>query len=311
MNTLRNSFIALMFLMTLFVGVLHAEEQKPAQDPKKVDGKEVHEVITEKGAALEHTVTPPTAPVSGSAAIGIFNKYIFRGYELSNKSFVIQPTVSVSYKNFSATLWSNIDSSVHPTQSTIGDYSGYITNNRGQKKYNETDLTLSYTYILNKLSLTGGYIYYGTSYAHETEELFASATYDMIAHPTLAIYRDINAYAGTYFNLALSQSFPVYKEITLDLGASAGYEAGSGTFWKTFNTTTGNYDGKKYSALHDGMVKAGFTIPVAKNVNVQPVAQYWFPLSGKAKRVVNGSDYNPNGHLDETFVYGLNMTLTF
>ena len=44
------------------------------------------------------------AKVTGSASVGIFNKYIFRGYELSSHSFVIQPSVSVSYKGFSASL---------------------------------------------------------------------------------------------------------------------------------------------------------------------------------------------------------------
>ncbi len=105
-----------------------------------------------------------------------------------------------------------------------------VVNGRGHNNYNETDLTLNYTYNIDKLALTGGFIYYGTEYAPETEELYVSGTYDMIAHPTLAIYRDINHYPGTYFNLSFSQSIPVYKvrgDATLDLGASFGYESGS------------------------------------------------------------------------------------
>jgi hypothetical protein len=34
--------------------------------------------------------------VTGSALVGIFNRYIFRGYELSSHSVVIQPALSVS-----------------------------------------------------------------------------------------------------------------------------------------------------------------------------------------------------------------------
>ena len=233
--------------------------------------------------------------ITGSISTGIFNRYIFRGYEFGSKSAVIQPAVSVSYKGFSVSFWGNIDSDEHGTQSFVPD-------RPGKKSFNETDVTLSYTFAIDKLSLVGGYIYYATKYAAETEELFISASYDIITKPTLAIYRDIASYPGTYINFSLSHSEKVYKDITLDLGASAGYFAGDDDAFKTEVGT-----GKKYRAFHDGMVKAGFTVPIAKNVSVQPVAQYWFPLSDKAKR----HGYNPNGHLDETFVYGINLTYSF
>lgn len=243
-------------------------------------------------------------PATGSASIGVFNRYIFRGYELSAHSAVIQPAGTVSYKGFSASMWSNIDTDEHPTQSFVPD-------REGQKSFNETDLTLSYTYNIDKFALTGGYVYYGTKYANETEELFISASYDTFLKPTLAIYQDINEYSGTYLNLSASKSLPIYKEISLDLGASAGYFIGSADYWKTYERSTGVYTGKKYQGFHDGMVKAGLTIPVAGNIVIQPLIQYWFPLSGAAKRTVDDNSYNFNGKLDDTFVYGLNVTLSF
>jgi hypothetical protein len=242
--------------------------------------------------------------VTGSASVGLFNRYIFRGYEIGSNSIVIQPALSVSYKGFSLTLWGNIDTNEHPTQSFSPD-------NEGHKSFNETDLTLSYTYGIERLSLTGGYIYYGTKYTAETEELFISATYDMLFKPTLSIYRDINEYGSTYLNLSVAHSVPVYKDITLDLGASAGYFAGSDDYWRTYESSTDDYTGKKYSAFHDGMLKAGLTIPVEKNLSVQPVVQYWFPLSSKAKKTMDGNSYNHNGKLDDTFVTGINLSLSF
>lgn len=242
--------------------------------------------------------------ITGSASVGIFNRYIFRGYELSNDSVVMQPALSVSYKGFSATFWGNIDSDEHSTQSFIPD-------REGQKSFNETDLTLSYTYTIERFSMTGGYIYYGTKYTQETEELFLSASYDIVTKPTITVYRDITSYPGTYINLYLSHSEKIYKDITLDLGASASYFVGDDNYWRTYESSTGAYTGEKYSAFHDGMVKAGFTIPLAKNFSVQPIAQYWFPLSSKAKRIVDGNSYNPNGKLDDTFVSGINLTFTF
>ena len=54
-----------------------------------------------------------------NASVGIFNRYIFRGYELSSHSVVIQPALNVSYKGFSTTLLkrflsSKVSSSLKP-----------------------------------------------------------------------------------------------------------------------------------------------------------------------------------------------------
>ena len=137
----------------------------------------------------------------------------------------------------------------------------------------------------------------------------------MIAHPTIAVNRDVDGYPGTYINLSFSQSLPVYKlatgDVTVDLGAGFGYFAGSSNYWRTYQSETGAYTGSKYSALHDGNVKAGLSIPLGKNFVVQPIGQYWFPLSSKAKRTVDGVSYNPNGKLDQTFVYGINLSMSF
>ncbi|MCI0473453.1 MAG: hypothetical protein L0Y76_07710 [Ignavibacteria bacterium] len=258
--------------------------------------------ITTAGA--DDVVPVAAGKATGNASAGAFNRYIFRGYELSSHSAVIQPALTVSYKGLSASMWGNIDTDEHPTQSFVPD-------REGRKSFNETDLTLSYTFNIDKLSLTGGYIYYGTKYTNETEELFISTSYDTLLKPTIALYQDINEYSGTYINLSVSKSFPLYKEISLDLGASAGYFDGNADYWKTYERSTNAYTGKKYQAFHDGMVKAGLTIPVAGNIAIQPLIQYWFPLSNKANKTVDSNSHNFNGKLDDTFVYGLNVTLSF
>lgn len=246
--------------------------------------------------------------VTGSASVGIYNKYIFRGYELSSGSAVIQPQLSVSYYGFTATAWGNIDTRQKPTQS----FTPAGAEGEGHRSWNETDLTLSYTFNpIDKLSLTGGYIYYGTKYTRETDELFLSATYDVITKPTLAVYQDIRSYPGTYINLSFSHSLPVFKiagnDATVDLGASFGYFVGEGHYWTTS-------DGSKYHGFHDGMLKAGMTLPVTKSFSIQPTVQYWFPLSSKAKRediTMPNNSYNPNGKLDNNVVAGVGFTLNF
>jgi hypothetical protein len=261
-----------------------------------------------EGPVVEQQKAPaaPEAPapaVTGTATIGVFNKYIFRGYELSKDSIVIQPGLTASLGGFSASVWGNIDSSQHSTQSFAPD--------DHHKSFNETDLTLGYAKSFGKLSLTGGYIYYGTKYADETEEVFGTVAYDMIGKPTLSIYRDINKYLGTYLNFSLAHSIPLGSDVTLDIGASAGYMMGDSNYWKTNQTATSGQTGSKYQAFHDGKLQAGLTIPITKKVSLVPVVQYWFPLSDKAKRHWGDVSYNPNGYLKSLFVGGASINYNF
>jgi hypothetical protein len=283
--------LALIFSLSIFIINVNAEEPAPAAAP---------------APAVAAAPAPAADAVTGSVSLSGLNKYIFRGAEVSARSLVLQPSVTVNYKGVSLNVWGNIDTDQHQTQVFVPgktiDANG-VPSGEGQKSFNETDLTLSYTYAIDKLALTGGYIYYGTEYAQQTQELYASATYDVISHPTITVYRDIDAYPGWYVNLSFSQSLPVVKmpsgDMTVDLGASFGY----------YNVSTINpSDNKHYSALHDGMVKVGLTIPVAKNIVIQPITQYWYPLSGKAH---HDQPNNPAVHIDNTFVFGVGATLNF
>jgi hypothetical protein len=249
--------------------------------------------------------------VTGSGALGVYNQYVFRGYEIGKSGLVIQPSLTASYRGFTASLWGNIDTNQRSTKTA--DFSSESMDHK--KGWNETDLTLSYTYPIGKLSLTGGYIYYNTKYAVETEEIFATIAYDIISKPSLSIYRDIANYPGTYLNLSFAHSFPIVKDMTLDLGASFGYFIGDNSYWKTYEAPA-TYTGSKYKGFHDGMVKAGLTIPVTKSFTIQPVVQYWFPLSGAAKREYDTDgdikdSYNPNGPVKKNFVYGVGLTYSF
>lgn len=309
-TTLKKMMAALAATVVLTMGSAGAaEEAKPATAPATAEASKAEE-----------------QKVTGSVSLGVYNKYIFRGYELSSGSVVFQPQLSASYYGFTATMWGNIDSRERATQSFLtSDYklvnAGLVSaEDAGHKmSFNEVDLTLSYTYSIDKLSLTGGFIHYGTKYAKETQELFLSATYDILTKPTIAVYRDIKAYPGTYINLSFSHSEPLVKmaggDLTVDLGASFGYMIGSSDYWKTYQydwlAAGYSYSGSKYSGFHDGMLKAGLTIPVTKSFTIQPSVQYWYPLSSKARRVVDGTSYNPNGKLDNTFVYGIGLAFNF
>jgi hypothetical protein len=288
-------------LLSCFAG--YGEEKQDGQQAVQGQaGSQQGQAPAAQNTPAKVEEAPPA--VTGTGSLGAYNKYIFRGYELSRKSVVIEPSLSATYQGFSVTFWGNIDSREHGTQNLVPD-------RPDQRSFNETDLTLSYTRSIGKWSLTGGWIYYGLKYANETQELFGSVTYDMIGKPTLAVYRDIDQYPGTYFNFSLSHSIKVYKEATFDMGASAGYMWGDGNFWKTYQPSTGGLTGSNYNAFHDGKVQIGFTIPVGKKVTIVPIVQYWFPLSDKASRHYGPNSYNPNGYLGTNFVGGASVNYNF
>jgi hypothetical protein len=287
--------IAALVALCIMGTCLYAAEESPV-------------ATTQPAPAPAATAAAEAPKVTGSVGLGVFNKYVSRGYVYGNKSAVFQPTSTLSYRGFSVTFLGNLDTSQHATDN--------FTPNDHQRSWNETDLTGSYTYNIGKLGLTGGYIYYATRYAKETQEVFGTVTYDIIGHPNFTVYQDIAAYKGTYMNLSFSQSLPVYKlptgDLTVDLGAAFGYFIGESNFWKTYESSTGDYTGKKYSAAHDGMGKIGVTVPLGKGFTVQPVAQYWFPLSGQSHhKQINGNNFQPNGRVNNTFVYGVNLGFSF
>ena len=210
----------------------------------------------------------------------------------------------MSVRGFSVTFWGNIDMKEKATPSFVPD-------RPGQKSFNETDLTVSYACDVGKLGLTAGFIYYGTKYTAETQELYVGASLDVPGSPALTIYRDIDAYPGAYVLLTMAHAVALKKGISLDLGASAAYFLGSGEYWRTYLPSAGSYVGNKYRALHDGMIKAGLTIPLAKNLGLQAVTQFCFPLSAAAKRTIEGHSYNVNGHLASVLVFGTTLTFGF
>lgn len=242
--------------------------------------------------------------VTGSAALGAFNRYIFRGYRLGKDSLVLQPALSLSYQGFSATFWGNIDTREKATPCFFPD-------RPGRKSFNETDLTLAYTATAGEFSLTAGFIYYGTKYTTETQEVYVGAAWNVFGKPTLTIYQDIDAYTGTYFLFTLAQSFPLAKGLTLDLGGSAAYFLGESDYWRTYLPAFGSYAGDRYRAFHDGMIKGGLTFSLGANLGLQALLQCFFPLSEAASSTIDGFSYNINGPLATALVFGLNLTYSF
>ena len=58
-----------------------------------------------------------TADVEGNASVSFMSNYVWRGQKLSDKA-VLQPTVGISFKGFSANFWTNDDLDLKETTET-------------------------------------------------------------------------------------------------------------------------------------------------------------------------------------------------
>ncbi|MBC8176577.1 MAG: hypothetical protein H8E19_04155 [Deltaproteobacteria bacterium] len=212
-----------------------------------------------------------------SADAAFLSQYVWRGWGLSKDSFVIQPSVTASYKGFSLNLWGNMDTSFQGTEDSEKKF-----------KWNETDLTFSYGHSFGMVGLEGGFIYYAVDGMDDWKEFYLSLGLDTILAPTVTVYREISKNQGWYVNLGISHSFELPHEITLDLGGYVSY-------WKSDNDNMMERNSdlspttKRFSGLHDGLLSVGLNIPFWKYFKVTPSIAYAFPLSHAAD---NEMQYN-------------------
>lgn len=228
--------------------------------------------------------------VSGTASVDVMSNYIWRGQKLSN-SWVVQPAVGITYGGFSAGFWANYDSDRFESSSS----------DSGHGEFSEVDLTLNYRYSIDKVTLTGGYIYYAFDGANDTQEVYISASYDMLLSPALTVYYDYDEGNGAFIVASAGHSFSLPKDMSLNLGAYASYNLR--------NKVMGlDSDGKRFSNFYNAELAAGLAIPITKAVSITPKIAYSFPLSSDAKDAIGS--VSDDGRKD--IVYGgVNLTLSF
>jgi hypothetical protein len=228
---------------------------------------------------------------SGYASVDTLSSYVWRGQKLSH-GWVVQPSVGIIYGEFGANVWANYDS-----DSRLDEGNGH----NGHGEFTETDITLNYSHSFDKLSLSGGYIYYALNGAPDTQELYISAGYDVLLKPTLTVYYDYDEGQGAFIVASIGHSFDVSKGMSLNLGASASYNIK--------NKVMGvDKDGNDFSNFYNGELSSSLNIPVWKAISVTPKIAYSFPLSGDARNAIR----NISDDGKRNIVYGgVNITLSF
>ncbi len=257
--------------------LLAAEEAKPAA-----------ESAAPAAAATEEKPT-------GDFTVGAMNQYIWRGYEMSRNSVVVQPSMTIAYKGFAVNLWGNLDT--QPYSSGTANYSN---------TWNETDFTLSYTKTLGLFTVGGGYIYYALGSLNkdapkraDSQEIFASVGLNTLLSPTLTVYKEIDRYKQWYFLLGVSHLFELNPMVSLKLAATASYllstyadaalfnaGAGYGGYPKFDSDSAATND--KFSNFHDGTLSASLPIKVTGQITLTPTISWIFPLSSDAKYEMKG-----------------------
>ncbi|GAB4339409.1 MAG: hypothetical protein Kow0089_12260 [Desulfobulbaceae bacterium] len=246
-------------------------------------------LTTAGAAALLITTTAATIKAAdgptGDASVSFLSKYVWRGYELSKDSIVIQPSVTASYMGFGLNLWGNLDTD---QDTALFDEDG--------ANWNETDLTLSYDGSAGMIGYSVGYIYYGLDGAADTQELYAGVGLDTILAPTLTIYRDFAEFPGWYATLEVSHSIQLTEAIALDLGAHVSY------LMVDEATTMADPDdpSDEYADFHDGLLSASVTIPLTEHLSITPELYYSFALGSDASDVIKAASADG----DDNFLYG-------
>lgn len=215
----------------------------------------------------------PTADLS----ISMLSKYVWRGFELSEDSMVIQPSLTVGYKGFAVNAWGNLDTDESP------DLGGADANS---SSWNETDFTISYDGSAGMVDYGVGWIYYAVDGVEDTQEVYASVSLQTILAPTLTVYRDYDAVQSWYITFGISHSIPLGENLALDLGAQAGYY---------------DFDDFDYDEFHDGLLSASMTFPIGEYISVTPEIYYSFPLSSDSEDFLEFASFDGD---DSDFIYG-------
>ena len=217
--------------------------------------------------------------VEGDVYAGVYDKYLWRGFNLSGSEPVAQGGVDLTSGNFSLSYWTNVQLS---SDSGEGYKSGEAT---------ENDLTLDYSRdITDLVSISVGNIYYMLDGIDDTNELYLSVGLSTILEPTLSVYYDWDEAQenGLYYTASVGHTFDLMEKLSLSLGALVSYNDES------------DYAVGDYSDWHDYELSASAEYAITDQLSVSPSFLYSSGISDDAKMAI-----------DSEMVSGLTVTFTF
>ncbi len=223
--------------------------------------------------------------VEGDVYVGIWDKYLWRGFDLSDGRPTLQGGIDLTAGNWTLSTWHNWQLSSGPTK------------NSGE--LNETDIILTYAFDLgDMISMTVGDIWYSLDnrefgVTEDTNELFATATLNTLLAPTLKVSWDWDAAEeeGLFYSFDISHSLDLGQWLpnsALNLGALVSYNQHA-------DGTVGDYAG-----WHNYELSTSLDYALTDQLTVSPIFIFSSPISSAAKDAI-----------DTETVAALNLTFTF
>ena len=231
--------------------------------------------------ALVAVSTPAlaTIEVEGDAYVGVYDKYLWRGFDLSGGKPVAQAGVDLTAGNFTLSYWTNLQLS---SDTGEGYKSGEAT---------ETDIVIDYSRDISDLvSISVGNIYYILDGLDDTNELYFSAALSTILEPAVTVYYDWDEADGDglYYTASIGHSFALSDALGLSIGALVGYNQES------------DYAIGDYSDWHNYELSASIDYAITDQLSVTPSFLFSSGISDDAK-----------DSIDSEVLAGVAVTLTF
>ncbi len=217
--------------------------------------------------------------VEGDAYIGFYDKYLWRGFDLSGSMPVAQGGVDLTAGNFSLSYWTNVQLS---SDNGAGLKSGEAT---------ENDFILDYSRDINDMvSISVGNIYYMLDGLDDTNELYLTVGLSTILEPSVSVYYDWDEAdeTGLYYTASIGHSLDLMEKLSVSVGALVGYNQES------------DYAVGDYSDWHNYELSVGAEYAITDQISVSPSFLFTEGLSDDARDAI-----------DSEMVSGVAVTFTF
>lgn len=231
--------------------------------------------------------TASALEVSGDAYVGVYNKYLWRGFDLSGNMPVAQGGLDVSAGSFTFSYWTNLQlrNDFIPGETADDD----VTYDAGEAT--ETDIVIDYSRDLNDLvSISVGNIFYQLEGMEDTNELYLTLALNTILSPALTVYYDWDKADedGLFYTFSVGHDIALTEALSLSLGGLVSYN-------QSCDYSVGDYD-----EFHNYELSAGLDFAVTENVSVGASFMFSEGISDEAQDAI-----------DSEMVSGAAVTLAF
>ncbi len=217
--------------------------------------------------------------ISGGAYVGVFDKYLWRGFDLSGGKPVVQGGVDLSAKGFTLSFWSNLQLK---SSEGAGLQSGQLT---------ETDIVLDYSADLSDLFwVSAGNIFYAVDGAEHTNELYLAVGANTILNPVIAVYYDWDKADsdGLFFTAEIGHTLDLIDNLSLNLSALISYNQAS------------DYGVGDYRDWHNYELGLSLDYALSEHLVITPSVLYSSGISSGAKQAI-----------DSEWLGGINLAYSF